>query len=718
MMKKTITLLLILLIGALQYAKADEGMWIPLLLEKYTIKDMQAKGFKLTAEDIYSVNKASMKDAVMIFGGGCTAELISDKGLILTNHHCGYGVIQSHSSVENDYLTDGFWAMSREDELVNPNLTVTFLVRMEDVTEKALKGVTDDMTMNKLKNTIETNILKIEQEAVADTHYEAKVKSFYYGNEFYLFITETFKDVRFVGAPPSSIGKFGGDTDNWVWPRHTGDFSLFRIYADKNNQPAEYSENNVPYKPKKHFPISLKGVKEGDFSMVFGYPGRTSEYLTSYAIDMVMNYQNPHRIRIRQNKIDVLNTAMNSDRKIRIQYSAKYARISNAWKKWIGQNKGLKKMNAIEKKQKFEADFTIWVNADAKRKEKYGKLLPTYEKLYEELIPYELALDYFYEAGYSLDISSIARIFNNLLPLTESATEEEIQKSVESVKKSLKNFYKDYHKPTDKKIFREMIELYATQIDTAYQPSFLRQAVFETDGNFDAIADWFYDTSFMVDEEKAMNFVDNYTPSQVDSISGDPVYLFYSGVIQVYRNIQPESDRITTTLDSLHRIWMNAIREMQPDKNFYPDANSTLRVSYGPVAGFEPTDAVIYEYYTTLDGVIAKDDPEIYDYNVPEKLKELHKKKDYGMYDEDGELHVCFTAANHTTGGNSGSPVINAEGHLIGVNFDRAWESTMSDYMYDINQCRNIALDIRYALFIIDKFAGATHLVEEMTIIK
>ncbi len=718
MTKKSIALLFAYIFTIFAPAKADEGMWIPLLLNKYTIKDMQAKGFKLTAEDIYSINKASMKDAVMIFGGGCTAELISNEGLIITNHHCGFDIIQSHSSIEHDYLTDGFWAMNRAEELSGKSLTVTFLVRMEDVTAKALKGVAENMTMDKRQSTIEQNIAAIVSEAIANTKYEASVKPFYYGNEYYLFVTEKFSDVRLVGAPPSSIGKFGGDTDNWVWPRHTGDFSLFRIYADKDNKPAAYSIDNVPYKPKKFFPVSIKGVKENDFSMVFGYPGTTEEYITSYAVDMITNYQNPHKIRIRQKKLDILNADMEADRKVRIQYASKHSRISNAWKKWIGQNKGLKKMDALEKKQEFEKEFVAWAEADENRKAKYGNLLPMYQQLYKELTPYELAGDYFFEAGYSLDVVTLARIFDRLLSLPANASQEEIDKTVGQVKNSLKNFYKDYNLPTDKKLFRKMIELYATHLDPQYQPQFLKQAMLELNGDFDAITRWFYSESFLVYDDKVETFLNAYTVKDAEKVQNDPAYLFYGSLLSVYRNVQPKIEKIEKTLDSLNRIWMNGIREMQPNKVFYPDANSTLRVSYGKISGFEPTDAVSYDYFTTISGIIAKDNPEIYDYDVPQKLKDLYAKKDYGMYAENGEVHVCFIAANHTSGGNSGSPVIDANGNLIGVNFDRAWESTMSDLMYDVNQCRNIVLDIRYALFIIDKFAGATHLINEMTIVK
>ncbi len=714
---KIITIIIILFIS--QFVKADEGMWIPILLKKYNIEDMKKKGFKLNAEDIYSVNNASMKDAVMIFGGGCTAELISDKGLIITNHHCGFSRIQAHSSLKNDYLTNGFWAMSNKEELPNPGLTVTFLEYMEDVTKKVLANVNDNMDEAERQMIIAAEIIKIKAEASKNGKFVAKVKPFFYGNEYYLFVSKVYRDVRLVGAPPSSIGKFGGDTDNWMWPRHTGDFSMFRIYADKNNEPANYSPDNIPYKPKKHFPISIKGVKKGDFTLVFGYPGRTQEYLTSYAIKMISKDENPHQIKIRQMKIDVMSNDMNNDPAVRIKYAAKYARVSNYWKKWIGENKGLERLNAIQKKKNFEKKFTKWANSNQNRKNTYGALLPKYKSIYDKLTPYALANAYFYETLYTMEIVRLSSIFVKLTRLYEKSDEKKIKKTVESVRRSVKGFYKDYNKSTDMKIFKQALKMYYDNVDKKFHPALFNLVEKKFKGDFDKYTKYLYKKSFIANEKKVYTFLDKFKLSHIKKIKKDPAYIFYGDALDIYyKEINPKSRELHQKVEKLNRTYVKGQRLMLKDKVFYPDANSTLRVAYGQVDDYKPKDGVKYLHYTTLEGIMEKDNPNIYDYKVPKKLKELFIKKDYGQYAENGQIHVCFTASNHTTGGNSGSPVINGDGHLIGVNFDRCWEGTMSDIMFDPERCRNISIDIRYALFIIDKFAGAGYLLNEMTIIK
>ena len=679
---------------------------------------MKKKGFKLTAEDIYSVNKACMKDAVVIFGGGCTGELISEKGLIITNHHCGYGQIQSHSSLEHNYLTDGFWAMSQKEELANPGLSVTFLVRMEDVTKDVLKDVSDKMDEKERQDKIAENIAFLEAKAKEGTNYKSKVKPFFYGNEYYLFVSEIYKDVRLVGAPPSAIGKFGGDTDNWMWPRHTGDFSIFRIYADENNKPAEYSEKNVPYKPKKHFPISLKGVEKGDFTMVFGYPGRTQEYLTSYAIEVKTKTINPHKINIRQKKIDLMLEAMNKDKKVRIQYSSKHAGVSNAWKKWIGENRGLKRLKAIDKKRKLEAEFTKW--AKTQGNSVYSELLPKYEKIYNELETYALAESYFSEAGYSLDLIRFVMNFSKFKKINKNTPDAEIKRLILDLNPKIKKFFKDYDLETDKKIFVAVLEMYNKNIKKEFQPDIFKKINRKYKGNFKKYADDFYKKSVFVSEKKLRDFLNNFKASKVKKFKKDPASQLAESLVNLYlEKIRDKMMKLEMEVNRLNRFYLDGLRKMQKDKVFYPDANFTLRIAYGQVDDYEPYDGVRYKHFTTLEGIIEKDNPEIYDYDVPDKLKELYEKKDYGQYaDKNGKIRICFTASNHTTGGNSGSPVINGNGELIGVNFDRNWEGTMSDIMYDPEQCRNITLDIRYALFIIDKFAGAKHLIEEMTIIK
>lgn len=720
MIRKTISITLIFLLFASPYLRADEGMWIPLLLKKYNIKDMQAKGFKLTAEDIYSINKASMKDAVIIFGRGCTGELISDQGLLITNHHCGFGQIQNHSSLEHDYLTDGFWAMSRSEELSNPGLTAKFLERMEDVTDQVLANVNDNMSESERYAEIQKQVRLIDLKASENGKFETVTKPLFYGNEYYLFVYKVYKDVRLVGAPPSGIGKFGGDTDNWMWPRHTGDFSMFRIYADKNNEPAEYSPENVPYKPKKFFPISLKGVKKGDFTMVFGYPGSTEEYLTSYGVKMISEVENPQRIKIRQAKIDIMTKYMEKDAGVRIQYADKYAGVSNSWKKWIGENRGLKRLNAIQKKQVFEKDITSWMNGNEAKKSKYGSLLDSYKKTYEELSPTQLAYDYFIETIYRNDIFSLAASYRRYLDkINEQSKKEDIESAVSRLKAGLDGYFKDYYKPLDKELFAEMITLYHTGLDKKYQPLMLQEINTKYKGDVAKFTEAIYKKTIFADKEKLVDFLDNYKIGSNKKLEKDPIYQLYGEFLNLFQqNVQPVLEKTDLELAKLNRLWMQAIMEFEKDKVLYPDANFTLRVTYGQVDDYFPYDGVKYLHYTTLKGIMEKDNPEIYDYRVPQKLKELYEKKDYGEYGENGEMHVCFTASNHTTGGNSGSPIINGEGQLIGVNFDRNWEGTMSDIMYDPDMCRNISIDIRYALFIIDKFAGAKHLVDEMTLIR
>ncbi len=712
MTKKISVLFLTLFFLSTSFLKADEGMWIPLLLQKYNIKDMQAKGFKLTAEDIYSINKASMKDAVVIFGRGCTGELVSDQGLLITNHHCGFGAIQKHSSVAHDYLTDGFWAENKKMELPNEGLTVRFLERMEDVSAQIMKNLNDKMSESERSAEVEKEVQKIETAASESGKYQAIVKPLFNGNQYFLYVYKVYKDVRLVGAPPSGIGKFGGDTDNWMWPRHTGDFSVFRIYADKNNEPAEYSPDNVPYKPKKHFPISMKGVKKGDFTMVFGYPGSTEEYLPSFAVKMLMETQNPHRINIRQNKIDIMSKYMKKDKAIRIQYASKYAGISNYWKKWIGENRGLKRLNAIEKKQDFEKNITKWINKDAKRKAKYGNIINDYKKIYEGITKTQLAYEYFKEAIYRLDISQLARSFNKLLS-------EDNKGNVGELREYTKKFFKDYNETLDKEVFIKMISLYYKNVDKQFCPSVLSEIDTKFNGNIADYVNNLYANSVLTNKAKAEKFLNNYNTELSESLKKDPLILFNNSFVEMYLSkILPTLEKTDLKLAKLNRIWLEAIMKYEKNKTLYPDANFTLRVAYGKVDDYYPRDGVKYLYYTTLDGIMEKDNPEIYDYRVPKKLKELYAKKDYGRYGENGKMHVCFTASNHTTGGNSGSPVVNGEGQLIGVNFDRNWEGTMSDIMYDPDMCRNITVDIRYVLFIIDKFAGAKHLIKEMTLVE
>ena len=722
-MKKLILVLISLQLTSASFAK--EGMWIPLLLEKYNIEEMQETGFKLTAEDIYSINQASMKDAVMIFGGGCTAELISDEGLIITNHHCGYSAIQSHSTIENDYLTNGFWAMSEAEELPNPGLTVTFLKYMKDVTDSVLTGVEETMTMKKREEIIEKNIKKIKEKATKDTHYTAVVKPFFHGNQYFLFVNEVYKDVRLVGAPPSAIGKFGGDTDNWMWPRHTGDFSLFRIYADKNNEPAEYSPGNKPFKPKTHFPVSLKGIDKGDFTMVFGYPGSTDQYVPSYHIQMLTEEVYPALIEMRTHKLNVMNKYMNADPAVRIQYAAKKAGVSNSWKRWRGEIRGLDILNAVKKKKEYQSDFQTWTEKNDERFQRYGRLLNEYEKLYQQLGEVRLARDLLLEIisrSGGIEVSRVAAMFRPLIAAyenNETPEQEEIDKIKEKLKKDISEFFKDYHQPVDHEIAEDILPLYAAKVDSEYLPAIYHHIEKKYQGQFEDYTDRLFRKTRLADQSSVLELVDDFSKQTIKKIRKDPAWELYDSFRNVYQDkIYPLYQSLSHTNDSLDRLYMQAQMAFEPEKTFYPDANFTLRVGYGQINGYEPRDAVKYLHQTTLEGIIEKDNPEIYDYRVPEKLKNLYKEKDFGRYEDNGTVPVCFLATNHTTGGNSGSPVINAEGHLIGVNFDRAWEGVMSDLMFNPEQCRNISLDIRYALFIIDKYAGAGYLLDEMSIVE
>jgi len=721
-MKRKLAVLFTMLVLLGRVLFADEGMWIPLLLEKYNIEEMQEMGFRLTAEDVYSINRASMKDAVVIFGGGCTGELISDRGLLLTNHHCGYGRIQAHSTLEHDYLTHGFWAMSPEEELPNPGLTATFLVRMEDVTERMLEGIDENMPLREREKILEERASAIIDEAVEGTHYTASVRPFFQGNQYFLFVNEVFRDVRLVGAPPSAIGKFGGDTDNWEWPRHTGDFSLFRIYADKNNRPAEYSPGNVPYRPKKFFPVSLKGVQPGDFTMVFGYPGSTARYVPSDHIEMLTGNLYPKLIEIRDEKLAIMNAAMEASPAVRIQYAAKNASLSNSWKRWMGEMQGLEKMQVIERKKAFEREFSDWVQAEKERRAKYGRLLAQYDSLYSIFGKYNLLYQYYNEVffRYGAEIISFAgnfRVLEDYWQGDSSLAAYDVQ--VARLQQVAGNFFDDYHPPVDRQMFVAVARLFETNVDEEFHPEVWKQMKKEYGSLYSEWSDALFEQSWLDDASRVESFLAGFSPDSVNKLIQDPAYRLSMDARRFYNlRIVPEYMRLRQQISELDRLYMKAQMEFREGERLYPDANFTLRVSYGQVMGYEPRDAVIHRHYTTLAGVIEKDDPDVYDYRVPEKLKTLYREKDFGRYAEDGQLHVCFLATNHTTGGNSGSPVINADGHLIGINFDRVWEGVMSDLMFNPEKSRNISLDIRYVLFLIDKYAGAGYLIDEMMLVE
>ena len=713
MIKKSLLLLVFGL--SLFQVSAKEGMWIPILLEKYNLAEMQEMGFKLTADDIYDVNHSSMKDAVVIFGGGCTGELISDEGLLITNHHCGYRQIQSHSTVEHDYLTNGFWAMSRDEELPNERLTVSFLEYMEDVTDKVMDG-TENLEGEAADKRIKENTDRIIKEARNDGKFTASVKPLFYGNQYFLYVYKVYKDVRLVGAPPSAIGKFGGDTDNWMWPRHTGDFSLFRIYADENNEPAEYSPDNVPFKPKKSFPVSMKGVQPGDFTMVFGNPGSTMQYWPHQAVDVTMNQRDPDRIMLRDKKLDIIGSDMKSDPKIRIQYAAKYQSISNSWKKWQGEIKGLKRLDAINKKLAYEEEFKKWAQQNNSWDNEYKAVFNAFDELYTDYATYIKAYDYYREIVMSgVELFKQARTINFIINNIENDQDEREESVRSAMLKGLPGFYKDFNQPTDEALFATLMPELINGLDASFLPAEVVETIKQNDR--DKLVKKVYQKSILTDRKNLEELLENGSEKQLLKLRKDPIISMFNQLNFIYeKDIIQEVRKINKAIDVNMKVYMAGLMEMKKGKAFYPDANLTLRVAYGKVEGYEPKDGVKYKYYTTLTGIMEKDNPEIYDYDVPDRLKELYQTKDFGQYEVNGDVPVCFTASNHTTGGNSGSPVVNGNGELIGVNFDRCWEGTMSDIMFDPDQCRNISLDIRYALFIIDKFAGAGYLLDEMEI--
>ncbi len=705
---------LLLLLFVIQTQAQQGGMWIPSMLKGMNEGEMKTLGMKISAEQIYAINQSSLKDAVPHFDGGCTAEVISDKGLILTNHHCGFDNIQSHSTVEHDYLTNGFWAYKMEEELPNKDLEVTFVVKIEEVTSKIIEGTSSLTSEAEKQKKIQQNISELVKNSPKETWQENRIKTFYDGNQYLLFVVESYKDVRLVGAPPSSIGKFGSDTDNWVWPRHTGDFSLFRIYADKNNRPATYSADNVPYKPKHFFPISIAGLKENDFTMVMGYPGRTTEYLPSVAVNQIVETLNPAKVEIRDAALKVQDRFMRKDQAIKIQYAAKYASVANYWKKWMGETKGLKKANAVAAKQKFEKDFQQKV-AKAGKQAEYGNLLSEFEKNYTEIKDYALARDYFTEVALrNTELLSVGYKLYQLEQLLNSKGEQAFNDRKTNLSNGIGDFYKDYNAEVDKNVFEQLIHLYATKSPKQFLPESLNNS------NASQLTTDVFTNSKLTSLEKFRSLLEGDSKTVIEKINADKGYQVIKSMADAYiKNVAPKYDELNLKNSALQRTYMKAILELSPKSaRIFPDANSTLRVTYGKIKGYKPNDAVYYEPFTTLDGVIEKYVPGDYEFDVPQKLIDLYNTKDYGIYGVKGKMPVCFIATNHTTGGNSGSPALDKNGNLIGLNFDRVWEGTMSDVYYSPDICRNIMVDCRYILFIIDKYAGAKNIINELRIIQ
>ena len=708
---KLLRILLILFV--LPVFSQQGGMWIPSLLKGANEAEMKSLGMKISADDIYSVNHSSLKDAVPHFDGGCTAEMISSKGLLLTNHHCGFDNIQSHSTVEHDYLTDGFWAYKMEAELPNKDLTVTFIIKIEDVTSKIIEGVSNLPTEIEKQKKIQQNIAAVSKNFSKEAWQEAMIRAFYDGNQYLLFVTETFKDVRLVGAPPSSIGKFGSDTDNWVWPRHTGDFSLFRIYADKNNRPAEYAIDNVPYQPKHFFPISAKGIQENDFTMVMGYPGRTQEYLPSFAVEQIVTDLNPAKIEIRDAALKVQDGFMRKDNAIKIQYASKYAGVANYWKKWIGETKGLKKSNAVALKKEFEKKFQERLIKAGKQAE-YGNLLADFEKNYSEIRPYAIAKDYFTEVVMrNSEILSFGYRLYQLEQVYNARGEQAFTDRKNNLIYGFEGLYKDYSAQVDEKVFEQLLHLYATKSPQQFLPESLNNS------STSNITNTIFRSSKLTSFDGLKDLMNGDVKIVIEKLNQDPAYQLVKSIADSYqKNVAPKFDEINLKNIALQRTYMKGIMEFFPNDRVFPDANSTLRVTYGKVKGYKPSDAVVYEPISYLDGVIEKYIPGDYEFDVPKKLIDLYNSKEYGNYaDSNGKMPLAFIATNHTTGGNSGSPALDANGNLIGLNFDRVWEGTMSDIYYSPEICRNIMVDTRYILFIIDKFANAKNIIEELNIV-
>jgi hypothetical protein len=714
-MKQKINLLCIALMMLVLGARADEGMWLPYSINGQNLADMQRLGCKLTAEQIFSFNQPSLKDAIVQFGGGCTGELISPEGLLLTNHHCGLSYVQSHASVEHDYLQDGFWARSKDQELPNEGLTVSFLNFIEDVTSIVLKGVTDNMSETEREEIIKENSKALAKERKGDRNVEVEIVPFYHGNQYILFVYDVYKDVRLVACPPWGIGKFGADTDNWTWPRHKGDFCIFRVYTAPDGSPAEYSKKNIPMKSKHYLPISLKGVQPGDYTMILGYPGSTDRYSTSGAVKNVIEQEGPAIIACRTTKLEQYRKHMDADPAVFIQYASKQASVSNYWKYYIGQVKQLQQNKVFEKRQAQEQDFRKWMNQNADRKKEYGNIFDEFDKYWNHQEKYTKALIYHREAGwrggeavtFALRFRAVNNAFND-----KSVSKDDIKAYVKRMKGSVQDFFKDYDQALDRDVTIALLNLFYKDVNHDQLPATIKKVGDKTGGDFTAFVDNAFAKSILVDADKLYAWIDNPKP-----LSKDPIYALMYDILQSYWNLSEKADEVSNS--RAERLYMKGLMEMQKDRNFYPDANFTMRLTYGSVKNCVPRDAVTYDYITTLDGVMAKYVPGNWEFDVPKDLIKLWERKDYGRYaNENGDLVVNFITTNDITGGNSGSPVIDANGNLIGLAFDGNWEAMSGDLSFENEVQRTICMDMRYLLFIIDKMANAQNLMQELTIIE
>lgn len=712
-MKKYV-LLLVISISVFYKGFAEEGMWLPQLLQSLNEKEMKRMGMKINAADIYNISKGSLKDAIVSFGGFCTAEVISDKGLLLSNHHCGFDAIQNHSSIQNNYIRDGFWAYNHDQELKNPGLFATFIIRIDDITAAVFNGVTNNLTEKERQSVIDKNIASLKTSVKKESYQDLLIRPFFDGNKYFLFVTETYRDIRLVGAPPSSIGNFGKDTDNWMWPRHTGDFSMFRIYADKNNKPAAYAADNVPYKPKRALNISLDGVKEGDFTMVFGFPGRTNEYLHSSAIEQTVNISDPAKIAIRTKALQVIDGFMRKDEVIKIQYAAKYASISNAWKKWQGEILGLTKTNAVAKRKEREDSFEKIVLSKPELNMAYMDLLKNLKQAYTDIEPYAYARDYYNEIIPKVELWGIAADMNSLLTAYSKDEATYIKRKAEVLNK-LEESFKEYNVAVDQKLFETLMDMYCKDQQADYISPAFKAMLIEKGSSFTTLSESVYSQTAFSSFDKIKKLLDGSMAEAITAIKADVAGQLYTDIFKTYvTHVSPKLTALQSDINRLQRTYMQAQMDVFTKKTFYPDANSTLRVTYGNVKNYQPRDGVKYEFQSYMDGVMEKYVPGDYEFDLPKKMIDLYNKKDFGRWAANGRQPVCFIAANHTTGGNSGSPALDAYGNLVGLNFDRVWEGTMSDINYDASICRNIMVDIRYVMFIVDKFAEAKNLIAEM----
>ena len=717
MLPKRLSLVLLLSFFVSFLSRADEGMWLPLHIKRLNQVDLQKKGLQLSSEEIYSVNNASLKDAIVSLGGFCTGSFISPQGLLLTNHHCAYSQIQSHSSPENDYLSNGFWAKSLEQELPNPGLFVDILVRMEDVTGKVLEGIAGQTPEQERTAKIEERTKTLAAEANTTGEYVTYVRDFFNGNEYYLFVYNRFQDVRLVGAPPEAIGKFGGDTDNWMWPRHTGDFSMFRVYAGPDGQPAEFSEQNVPYQPKHHLPISMSKIEPGDFSMVFGFPGRTTRFMTSQGLELTVEQTNPARIKLREKRLALMKEDMDKDEAIRIKYAAKYAQISNYYKYFIGQNEGIERMKTLETKQTGEERYQAWAESEANRQRGFNTSLQDIGAAYDRLRQYNLSNVYMNEALLASEIMLFSSRFLPLYNLLKSPNPAEaaVQVATAQLRETAQEHLKDYNAPTDEKIFAALLEMYYQNVPKEQHPDFFQTVMSQYKGDFKKFAADVFANSLFASQAKVSAFLDKPTRKALED---DPAFTaMHSAYTNYVTEIAPKIRELTEQLGQANRTYVAGLRLMNPDKMYYPDANSTLRISFGSVKNYVPRDGVLYQHYTTMQGINQKEDSSNEEFIVPDKLMQLYRNKNFGRYGTDGEMRVNFITDNDITGGNSGSPVINGRGELMGLAFDGNWEAMTGDLVYDPEYKRCINVSIKYVLFIIDKYAGAGQLIEEMTLV-